>query len=124
MNTRIATIAFALLMILTTSSLRANSAAELKARMKGRLPAVNALKEKGLVGENNKGYLEARGQLSDADKKVVSEENADRKTVYAILAKKLGQPISVIGSRRAVKIAERSKSGLWIQTPEGKWIKK
>jgi len=102
----------------------AGTAAELKARMKKRLPAINALKEKGLIGENNKGYLEARAKLSDADAKIVAEENADRKKIYAMLAKKLGQPIDVIGARRAVKIAEKSKSGLWVQKPDGQWIKK
>jgi len=102
----------------------AGSAAKLKARMKKRLPAINALKEKGLVGENNKGYLEGREKLSDEDAKIVTEENADRKKIYAMLAKKLGQQIDVIGSRRAVQKADKSKSGLWVQTPDGKWIKK
>jgi uncharacterized protein YdbL (DUF1318 family) len=102
----------------------AGSAAEIKARMAKRLTAINALKAKGLLGENNKGFLEPRGKISDDDAKIVAAENADRKTVYAMLARKLGQSIEIIGTRRAVKIAEKSKTGLWVQSPEGKWMKK
>jgi len=36
-------------------------------RMEQRLSSLDALKDKGLVGENNRGYLEARGALSPAD---------------------------------------------------------
>jgi uncharacterized protein YdbL (DUF1318 family) len=92
--------------------------------MAKRLTAINALKAKGLLGENNKGFLEPRGKISDDDAKIVAAENADRKTVYAMLARKLGQSIEIIGTRRAVKIAEKSKTGLWVQSPEGKWMKK
>ena len=104
--------------------LKAESAGAMKARLTKRLPAIIALKEKGLVGENNKGYLEARGDLSGNDAKVVAAENADRKYIYTMLAKKLSQPVGVIGARRAAQIAQKSKSGLWIQQPDGTWVKK
>ena len=38
------------------------SAAEIKQRMIDRLPVIKALKDKGIVGENNQGYLEFIGQ--------------------------------------------------------------
>ncbi len=100
------------------------SAAAVKARLTKRLPAINALKEKGLVGENNKGYLEARGKMSESDAKVVAAENADRKYIYTMLARKVGQPVEVVGARRAAQIAKKSKPGLWIQQPDGTWVKK
>ncbi len=95
----------------------------IKSRMKSRLPAINQLKAQGVVGENNLGYLEfVGGQKIKAD--VVSAENADRKKVYAAIAKQQGANIQVVGQRRAAKISQIAKKGHWIQTPAGKWQKK
>lgn len=98
--------------------------AGIKDRLAKRLPAINKLKATGLVGENNKGYLEAKGKLSPEDKKVIEEENADRKKIYAMLAKKTGQSVDLVRKRRAAQIIQRSKAGIWLQKPDGVWYKK
>ena len=91
--------------------------------MKERLPKIVDLKAKGLIGENNKGYLECLKGKKDG-KAIVDAENADRKKVYAHIAKKQGTTIEVVGKLRAKKIAEKAKAGQWIQGADGKWGQK
>ena len=96
----------------------------LKARMEQRIGALDALKDRGVVGENNRGLLEVRGQAAPADAKLVSDENADRSAVYAALAQQTGSTPDVVARKRAQQIAERSKPGVWIQDPSGQWRQK
>ncbi len=98
--------------------------ADVRDRMSKRLPEVNRLKDALVVGEDNKGYLALKGEIGDADKKLVDEENADRKEVYEMLAKQTNASVEVIQARRAAQIAERSKAGIWLQEPDGEWYKK
>jgi uncharacterized protein YdbL (DUF1318 family) len=99
--------------------------AGIKDRFAARLPKINKLKETLAVGENNKGYLEIKNEgISDTDKKVIEEENSDRKKVYKMLAGKTGVSLNIVENRRAIKIAEKSKKGIWLQKPDGTWYKK
>jgi uncharacterized protein YdbL (DUF1318 family) len=99
------------------------SADDIKTRMKNRLPAIMELKTKGIVGENNKGYLEfIGGKREKAD--VVAAENEDRTTVYAAIAKQQGTTIELVGKRRALQISEKADSGDWLQDAAGKWYQK
>jgi uncharacterized protein YdbL (DUF1318 family) len=95
---------------------------ELKARMLKRVDVINSLKAKGVVGENNRGYLEFRGPKENAD--VVDAENQDRKTVYAAIAKQQGTGIDVVEKHRAAQIERIAKPGTWLQDANGKWYKK
>ena len=98
--------------------------AGIKERLAQRLPAINKMKQALLIGENNQGYLEAKGTLTPAQKSIVNAENADRKKIYAMIAKKTGTSISLVQKRRAEIIAKNSKSGIWLQKPDGTWYKK
>ncbi|MBP7371962.1 MAG: YdbL family protein [Opitutaceae bacterium] len=93
-------------------------------RMEQRLSSLDALKDKGLVGENNRGYLEARGALSPADSSAVAAENADRGIVYAAIARQTGSNSDQVGRARAQKLAEMSKAGVWVQRATGEWARK
>jgi hypothetical protein len=96
---------------------------DIKTRMKQRLPVIIELKAKGIVGENNAGYLEfigAKREKSD----VVAAENNDRKTVYTAIAKQQGTTAEVVGKRRALQIAQKANPGEWLQDASGKWIQK
>ena len=73
-------------------------------RMEQRLSSLDALKDKGLVGENNRGYLEARGALSPADSSAVAAENADRGIVYAAIARQTGSNSDQLAGRLDVSI--------------------
>jgi uncharacterized protein YdbL (DUF1318 family) len=95
----------------------------IKARMKERLPVIIALKSEGVIGENNKGYLEFIGG-KQAKKDVIHAENSDRKQVYTAIAKQQGTSVELVGKRRAKQIAKKAKPGQWIQDHRGKWYKK
>ena len=100
-----------------------SSGAEIKQRMIDRLPVVKSLKDKGIVGENNKGYLEFIGKKKEqAD--VVEAENKDRRLVYEAIAKQQSTTAELVGKHRAVQIAEKAQAGEWLQDANGKWYKK
>jgi len=99
------------------------SSKSIKKRMIERLPTIRALKEKGLVGENNKGYLEFVGSTQEnAD--VVEAENKDRKKVYEAIAKQQGTTVELVGKHRAIQIANKAQAGELLQDANSKWYKK
>ena len=97
--------------------------ASIKEQMAARIPAINALKDNGIIGENNKGFLEFRDK-GQPQKDIVDAENRDRLQVYEAIGKNQGAPSALVGQRRAVTIAEISKAGHWLQKPDGSWYKK
>lgn len=99
------------------------SAKEIRDRMIARLPAIKALKAKGIVGENNKGFLEFVGQKKEQPD-VVAAENQDRTKVYNAIAKQQGTTAELVGKHRAVQIAAKAQSGDWLQDANGKWYQK
>jgi len=103
----------------------ADDAATIKKNMADRKPKIEALKKAGSIGENKSGYLEAMkdAKLEDADKKLIEDENADRKTVYAAIAKKEGSTVDKVGELRAKQIRSKAAEGDYIQGEDGKWIK-
>ena len=107
--------------ILLTNAYASSNA--IKKRMIERLPTIRALKEKGLIGENNKGYLEFVGSKKEkAD--VITAENTDRKKVYGAIAKQQGTTVELVGKHRAIQLAKKAKPGEWLQDANGKWYKK
>ncbi len=100
-----------------------SQAASVKERMLARIPAINSLKDKGLVGENNQGYLEYRTD-SKPEQQLVGDENKDRKSVYAEIAKQQKVDVTLVGQRRAKQISEIGSKGHWFQKPDGAWYKK
>ena len=100
-----------------------SSSKEIKQRMIARLPTIKALKNKGIVGENNMGYLQfVGGKKVSAD--VVAAENTDRKTVYTAIAKQKATTAELVGKRRALQIAKKASPGEWLQDASGKWYQK
>lgn len=98
-------------------------AQSLKERMRSRLPVIVDLKTRGVVGENNQGFLEMlKGKTEKAD--VVAAENKDRSDVYAAIAKKSSTSAQVVGQRRAIQIADKANPGEWLQDNKGKWYQK
>jgi len=95
----------------------------IKERMKQRLPVIVELKAKGIVGENNQGYLAfVTGQISEDA--LVASENNDRKTIYAYIAEQQNTSLALVEKRRAITLAERAVPGEFIQNTAGAWIKK
>lgn len=98
--------------------------AEIRKRFEQRLPALDALKARGAIGENNQGFVEIRGQVGPEATRLVAAENADRSLVYGRIAQRNGTTPEQVGQTRAKKIAENSKPGIWLQAPDGNWYKK
>ncbi len=94
----------------------------IKARIEARLPVILDLKARGVVGENNLGFIEFVGPAERTAE--VAAENADRRQVYAAIAKQTGTSQEVVGRRRALQIAENSRPGDRLQRPDGTWYTK
>lgn len=119
-----AVIALFVLLIFSAEGNCFAGANDIKARMKERLPTIVTLKADGLIGENNKGYLEFVPGAAKRDEDVISAENVDRKAVYGAIASQQGTTGELVGERRANQIGEQASPGEWIQDAAGKWSKK
>ena len=109
--------------IFMTTVAHSASAALIKEEMAARLPEINALKDQGFIGENNKGYLEYRTD-NKPEFALVQDENADRTIVYTAIGKSQGASPALVGERRANMIRENGQAGHWFQKPDGTWYKK
>jgi len=114
---------FFLFLLCLGPMVRADDSGAVKARMEQRLARIDALKTQGLVGENNRGFLEVRGIGKDVDA-VVADENRDREAVYAAVAQKTGSSAVQVGKARAAKIIHSSRPGVWVQDESGTWKKR
>lgn len=122
MITRLFTLCLALCALTVTAF--AETGADLQRRMAQRLPALDALKARELVGENNRGFVETRGAADAAARSLVSDENRDREQVYALIARETGATADSVARARAKQIAANSRSGVWVQDERGQWAKK
>jgi hypothetical protein len=101
----------------------AASADSIKQRMKQRLPQILDLKNKGIVGETNTGYL---GFVTTRKEKqdVVAAENEDRKAIYTQIAKQQNVSTQFVQKRRAASLFADATKGHYYQNEAGAWIKK
>lgn len=101
----------------------AESAQDIKDRMMARLPEINQLKDSGIIGEGNDGFL---AFINGAPKKaqILNAENADRRKVYTAIARKGGTTPELVGQRRALQISQKATPGSWLQNANGAWHKK
>ncbi len=105
----------------------------LKGSLKDRFPRLRPFYNQGRIGETNNGLLVVRNEeeLSLKDKsllrRLVKEENKDRKELYTEVAEALNiDPDQIPRIQRifAENWIRKSKPGWWIQTKEGRWIRK
>jgi uncharacterized protein len=114
----------ALLVGVTSVAVRAQDLAAVRQRMEQRLPALDALRQQGAIGENNRGYTEVREAAGDASR-VSQEENRDREVVYTAIARQqAGVTAEQVGRARARQIAQNSAPGVWPQRESGEWYRK
>ena len=119
-----AIIALFTLVIFTAEGNCFAGANDIKARMQQRLPTIVKLKADGLVGENNKGYLEFVPGAARKEADLIAAENNDRKSVYSAIAKQQGTKEQLVGARRAIQIGEKASTGEWLQDTSGMRYKK
>ncbi len=97
----------------------------LKERFIQRKPMIDEMKNQGIVGENNLGFLVFRGGNPGREQRqTLDEENGDRRIVYQRIAARLGTNIEAVGRRRAAQIAQIAAAGHWLQNAEGNWYQK
>lgn len=105
---------------------------ELKKKFEGRLEDLQKYKSAGKVGETHEGYVEALKEkhLEDKDlKKIVDAENADRKTLYGIIAKeqstdKKKVTVAEVGKQNAIVKFKKAGPAEHFKAKDGKWRKK
>jgi uncharacterized protein len=95
-------------------------AQDIKARMRARLPELVTLKARGVIGENNQGYLTILKSPMEKEA-LVRAENEDRRKIYTAIANKQATTAQLVGKRRALQIAEKADPGTMIQGADGKW---
>ena len=95
---------------------------------KARSPELQTLKSKGLIGENNKGFLTIlKPSLQPKEKSLVDAENHDRKFIYntVVAQNHLGsESLAKVEAEFAKTRHARASKGDFIQTPSGKWVQK
>jgi hypothetical protein len=80
-------------------------------------------KTQGLVGEQINGYLGVVVNNKETDQ-LAAEVNAKRRAHYEKIAKKNGINIDDVAKLAAEKAIAAAQKGQFIQTPQGKWLKK
>jgi uncharacterized protein YdbL (DUF1318 family) len=94
-----------------------------------RRPALREWKGRGCLGETNQGLLEARtGEGCTAEAlELMRAENADRLVIYQAFMKENSIPASDtdrVRSAFAKARQDRARPGDWLQTEDGRWVKK
>lgn len=99
-----------------------------------RLEAINDLKTRGVLAENNRALLELRSLDALADLKeramaqrLVRNENADREQLFKEIAAAENVDLSQLDRIRetyAETIRAKARPGDWIQLPDGSWEQK
>jgi len=117
-------IALFVLSIFSTEGMCFAGASDIKSRMQERLSTIVQMKSDGVIGENNKGFLEFVPGAASKMQNVIEDENGDRKIVYSAIAKQQETTVELVGERRAKQIAQRARAGEWLQDASGKWYKK
>ena len=92
---------------------------------RARKEQLNELKQKGVLGENNHGYIEVISAGSEAQS-VADDENHDRKIIYETIAEQhnLSGAMDTIESVFAQEQRDRAKAGDKIQDESGRWMTK
>lgn len=105
--------------------------AELRKRFEARLDRLDDLKARGFIGETFDGAVEALDErlLGKDQRSLLDDENADRKSLYALIAARVDEgekrvPPRVVAQRNARRNFEKSDPRHFLKTEDGRWIQK
>lgn len=120
----IAVVGFA---IAAPTAVWAQTRQELKERFKQRDPEITRLKSEGKVGETWEGFVEVVSKdkpLSDKEKKLVEEENADRRLLYEDIARKseVRETAAEVGINNGMRNFSLAKPGEYLKVRTGPWV--
>jgi len=105
----------------------------IKESLKKRFPDLVPLFDGGRIGESREGLIDVRDEtgLSLADKaslrKLAKDENADRRSLYAEVAKAMGIDAGQIPKIQKIFAGmwiKDARTGWWIQNADGAWARK
>ena len=104
-------------------ALSAPTKKELQARFEQRYPQIRTCKTEGKVGETDQGFIEAVKSADGALSQLIEEENADRRTLYDLIAKEESITVDVVAKRAAQRNFQKAKSGEFLKQ-NGTWKQK
>ena len=107
----------------STLALAAPTKDELQSRFEQRYPQIKQAKSDGKVGETSAGFIEAVKSADGALSKLIDDENADRRALYELIAKKEKVEMDVVATRAAQRNFERARPGEYLKE-NGKWRQK
>ena len=93
-------------------------------RIKKRLPTLFAAKDAGTLGEGADGYVHARSGGNPATADLIKNENADRRALFASIAKKTGGSIAAVAKEWSALMKTKGKKGHWYRDAKGNWRQK
>ena len=98
--------------------------ADYTTNMKERLSSLVEAKDQGLVGEGTDGFVYVRNSDSEKVRKMVSDENQDRKLLFKSMSLRTGGPVDDIAKKFSMAIVKKSKKGHWFRKSSGEWMQR
>ena len=98
--------------------------ADYSTNMKERLSSLVEAKDQGLVGEGTDGFVYVRKSDSEKVKKMVSDENDDRKLLFKSMSLKTGGTVDDVAKKFSMAIVKKSKKGHWFRKLSGEWMQR
>lgn len=80
-------------------------------------------KTQGLVGEQPNGFLGVIKATPEAVE-LAADINAKRRAAYEEIARKNGITLEQVANLTGQKAIEKAAPGVYVQTPDGQWVKK
>ena len=102
----------------------------LQQRFQARDAQIQQLKAARVVGETSSGYLDFPDPATGATaptpegRRLLEEENADRRRLYALIGERESVPPDVVADRAARRNFARARSGELLRYPDGIWRQK
>jgi len=97
---------------------------KLQERFKQRYEQILQLKTAGKVGETFEGFIDWVKAEDASAAKLVNDENADRRELYALIAAKEKTTPGLVGERNARRNFEKAQKGEYLRGKDGKWTQK
>jgi len=98
--------------------------ADYASRMKERLPSLVQAKDQGVVGEGTDGFAYVREGDSEKIKKMVADENEDRKILFKVMSSKTGGSVDEVANKFSKALIQKSKKGHWFRKSSGEWMQR
>ena len=98
--------------------------ADYATNMKERLSSLVEAKDQGFVGEGTDGFVYVRFSVSEKVKKMVSDENEDRKLLFKSMSLRKGGTVVDVAKIFSMAIVKKSKKGHWFRKSSGEWMQR